>query len=86
MSHYEKAVKLLDEIENGIDMTLAVNKQFVMTEHVILQTRKGELPRRQANQQLKELLFLTMPPADSGAFFLQDTISDRVYVVKSHSS
>ncbi len=69
LSHYEKAVKLLDEIENGIDMTLAVNKQFVMTEHVILQTRKGELPRRQANQQLKELLFLTMPPADSGAFF-----------------
>lgn len=69
LSHYEKAVKLLDEIESGIDMTLAVNKQFVMTERIILRTRKGELSREQANQQLKELLFLTMPPADSDVFF-----------------
>lgn len=69
LSHYEKATKLLDEIENGIDMTLAVNKQFIMTEHIILQTNRGELSREQANQRLKELLFLTMPPTDSGAFF-----------------
>lgn len=69
LSHYEKATKLLDEIENGIDMTLAVNKQFIMTEHIILQTNRGELSREQANQQLKQLLFLTMPPTNSGAFF-----------------
>lgn len=69
LSHYEKATKLLDEIENGIDMTLTVNKQFITTEHIILQTNRGELSREQANQQLKQLLFLTMPPTNSGAFF-----------------
>lgn len=62
----EKAVKLLDEIESGVDMTRAVNRQFVGTGRISDRTANGELTREQANGQLRKLLHLTMPSMDSG--------------------
>ena len=62
----EEAGKLLDEIENGVDMTKAVNQQFVGTGRISRQTTKGELPWEQANQQFRKLLSLTKPPGDLG--------------------
>lgn len=62
----QEPMKLLDEIESKIDMTLLVNKQFIGAGRIWGQTNKGELPIEQANDQLRELLFLTMPPTDSG--------------------
>ena len=63
---WEKAMKLLDEIEGKLDMTKSVNRQFIGTGRISAQTAKGELTCEQANEQLWELLHLTMPPADSG--------------------
>ena len=63
---WEKAMKLLDEIEAKLDMTKSVNRQFIGTGRISAQTEGGELTREQANEQLWELLHLTMPPADSG--------------------
>jgi len=62
----EKAMKLLDEIEAKLDMTKSVNRQFIGTGYITSQTAKGELTREQANEQLRELLHMTMPPAASG--------------------
>ena len=62
----DEAAKLLDEIENGIDMTVLVNRQFVGMGRITEQLAKGGLSREQANQQYKELLALTMPPVESG--------------------
>lgn len=63
---WEEAMKLLDEIENGVDMTKTVNKQFIGMERIYEQITKGELPLEQANRQLWELLYLTMPPVNLG--------------------
>ena len=63
---WEKAMKLLDEIESKLDMTKSVNRQFIGTGRISARTEGGELTREQANEQLWELLHLTMPPADSG--------------------
>ncbi len=62
----EEAMRLLDELEEKLDMTKTVNKQFVGMGHVYEQMVRGQLSREQANLQLKELLDLTMPPAKSG--------------------
>ncbi|MDE7202032.1 MAG: helix-turn-helix domain-containing protein [Lachnospiraceae bacterium] len=62
----KEAAKLLDEIENGIDMTVPVNRQFVGMGRITEQIAQGTLSRKQASQQYKELLALTMPPMDSG--------------------
>lgn len=64
--NYEKARKLLDEIESGIDMAIPVNRQFIGAGRIGGQIVKGELTREQANQRLQELLWLTMPPVSSG--------------------
>lgn len=63
---WAEATKLLDEIEEGIDMTVPVNKQFIGMGRISEQLAKGELPREHANRQLKKLLQLTMPSVDSG--------------------
>ncbi|MBO5030513.1 MAG: helix-turn-helix transcriptional regulator [Lachnospiraceae bacterium] len=65
----DEAMKLLDEIENGLDMTKTVNKQFIGMERIYERLTKGELSLEQANGQLWELLCLTMPPADLGRLF-----------------
>lgn len=59
-------MRLLDELEEKLDMTKTVNKQFIGMERVYEQMLRGQLSREQANRQLKELLELTMPPAKSG--------------------
>lgn len=63
---WEEAMRLLDELEEKLDMTKTVNKQFIGMERVYEQMLRGQLSREQANRQLKELLELTMPPAKSG--------------------
>lgn len=62
----EFAMKLLDEIEGGVDMTLPINRQFVEEGRITWQLVKGSMSREQANRQLAGLLCLTMPPAESG--------------------
>ena len=62
----EEAAKLLDEIENGIDMTVPVNRQFIEMGRITEQIAKGTLSREQSIQQYRELLNLTMPSVDSG--------------------
>lgn len=61
----EEARKLLDEIEKGIDMTKLVNKQFVGMERIFEQTAQNFITRENANKQLREMLYLTMPPMES---------------------
>lgn len=61
----EEAMRLLDEIQNGIDMTKTVNRQFIGMERIFEQITQNKLPLEQANRQLWELLTLTMPPTDS---------------------
>lgn len=63
---WEEARRLLDELEEKLDMTKTVNRQFIGMGRVYEQMVRGQLSREQANQQLKELLDLTMPPAKSG--------------------
>jgi len=65
MEKYEEAEQLLKEIESGLDLTIPVNRQFVGTGHIMLQIIKKEISNEQANEQLKDLLFLTMPPIAS---------------------
>lgn len=62
----EYAARLLDEIEAGVDMTRPVNRQFIGMGHIFKQVAQGKLLREQANQQLLELLHLTMPEMNSG--------------------
>lgn len=62
----DEVMKLLDEIEQGLDMTKIVNRQFVESRRVSERVRRGELSLKQASRQLWELLCLTMPPAESG--------------------
>ena len=62
----EESIKLPDEIESGVDMTKTVNRQYVRMERIDEQARQCELSQEQANRQLQELLYLTMPPVDSG--------------------
>ncbi len=61
----EYAARLLDEIEAGVDMTRPVNRQFIGIGHIFEQVVKGVISHEQANQQLFELLHLTMPEKDS---------------------
>lgn len=63
------AAGLLDEIEKGVDMTRVINKQFIEAERVFQRLREGQISLEQTNQQLWELLCLTMPPVDSGKLF-----------------
>lgn len=59
---WEEAMKLLNEIEKGIDMTIPVNQQFIGMGHVAQKTVAKQLSLDQANQELLKLLHLTMPP------------------------
>lgn len=61
-----EAMRLLDELEEKLDMTKTVNKQFIGKERVYEQMVRGQLSREQAKRQLKELLDLTMPLEKSG--------------------
>lgn len=61
----ELSRKLLHEIENELDMTKLVNKQFVEMGHIYRHVVLGELPYEQAVQQLYDLVCLTMPPLGS---------------------
>ncbi len=62
----EDAVRLLDEIEAGVDMTRPVNRQFIGMGRILEQVVQGELSWQQANRRLLELLHLTMPETDLG--------------------
>ncbi|MCM1183240.1 MAG: helix-turn-helix domain-containing protein [Roseburia sp.] len=62
----EEAMKLLDEIESRVDMTKNVNRQFIGKGRISELVTQGKLSRREANERLRELLCLTMPPAVSG--------------------
>lgn len=46
-------------------MTRPVNRQFIGKGHILEQVTQGRLPYEQANQQLLELLHLTMPSVGS---------------------
>lgn len=60
-----EARKLLNEIEQGIDMTKLVNRQFIGMERIFEQTAKNDISREHANKQLREILCLTMPQMKS---------------------
>lgn len=62
----EEAMKLLDEIEKGVDMTKTVNRQFIENARISQKMVNNKLTREQANQRFQELLSLTMPSVDSG--------------------
>ena len=62
-----EAERLFDEIEGALDMTRTINQQFVGTERISQQLKRGELSREHANRQLWRLLCMTMPPSRSGA-------------------
>lgn len=58
---YEEEERLLSEIESQLDMTIPVNRQFVGLGCILSKVNKKELSRKEANEQLKELLYITMP-------------------------
>ncbi len=81
----EYAARLpLDEIEAGVDMTRPVNRQFIGIGHIFEQVVKGVISHEQANQQLFELLHLTMPEKDSSKKDLSCALSDRIYTIWNH--
>lgn len=61
----KEAKNLLDEIEKGLDMTRPVNKQFIRTGRIFEQTSQNKISQEDANKQLKEILYLTMPSMKS---------------------
>lgn len=65
VSNWEKAGELLQEIADGTDMDIPVNRQFVGDAMIHQKLRKKEMTYEQAIEQLKELLYLTMPPTKS---------------------
>lgn len=66
LNKVEEGAKLLNEIEEAVDMTKIINRQFIAMEHISERFHRGELSEEQANQQYWEQLRLTMPPVDSG--------------------
>lgn len=79
----EEAMRLLDEIQNGIDMTKTVNKQFIGMERIFEQITQNKLPLEQANRQLWELLTLTMPPTDSDRMIYRAPFRTE-YIIWNH--
>ena len=79
----EEEKKLLDEIEKEVDMTKAVNRQFVGTGHIFQQTVQGKLSLEQANQQLWKLFYLTMPPVASGKLIYRVPFRTE-YIILNH--
>lgn len=63
--NWEQADELLQEIANEIDITIPVNRQFVGDARIHQKIRKKEMTYEKAIEQLKELLYLTMPPTKS---------------------
>lgn len=61
----ENAHKLLDEIESHLDMSITVNQQFIETGRIREQVWEHTIDYEQAIEQLKEQLYLTMPPIPS---------------------
>ncbi len=61
----KEAKNLLDEIEKELDMTRPVNRQFIGRGRIFEQTSQNKISREDANKQLKEVLYLTMPPMES---------------------
>lgn len=62
----EEAKKLLTEIENGVDMAKTANKQFIEMRHFFDKAQQGTISHEESNHELRRLLYLTMPPVDSG--------------------
>ncbi len=79
----EEAWRLLDEIEKEVDMTKAVNRQFVGTGQIFQQTVQGKLSLEQANQQLGKLFYLTMPPVASGKLIYRVPFRTE-YIILNH--
>ncbi|GFI23387.1 hypothetical protein IMSAGC011_02175 [Lachnospiraceae bacterium] len=61
----KEARNLLDKIEKELDMTRPVNKQYIGMGHIFEQASQNKISRKDANKQLKEMLYLTMPPMKS---------------------
>lgn len=59
-------MQLLDEIEKGVDMTKVINKQYIAMGRIAMQMVRGQITPKQAIQLYEELIYLTMPPVDSG--------------------
>lgn len=62
----DEAMQLLDEIEKGVDMTKVINKQYIAMGRIAMQMVRGQITPKQAIQLYEELIYLTMPPVDSG--------------------
>lgn len=61
----ENAHKLLGEIESQLDMSITINQQFVKMGYIRESVWEHSIDYEQAIEQLKELLYLTMPPIPS---------------------
>lgn len=61
----KEARNLLDKIEKELDMTRPVNKQYIGMGYIFEQASQNKISRKDANKQLKEMLYLTMPPMKS---------------------
>ena len=64
MDYRTVVVQLLDEIQEELDMSIFANRQFVEAGRIENKISTGEIIPENAIGQLKELLYLTMPPLE----------------------
>lgn len=64
----DNAKMLLQEIEEQLELSIPVNRQFVEVGHIEERLWKREITEEQAIEKLKKLLYLTMPSIESKDF------------------
>lgn len=62
----EKAYQLIDELEQELDMTLIPNKQYIESAKIERLAADKKITNEEAIEQLKSILYLSMPPVKSG--------------------
>jgi len=61
MENQEDALEILASIENKLDLSIPVNRQYVELAHLRYQIKKKQISNESALVRLKDLLLLTMP-------------------------
>lgn len=79
----EKAGKLLSETERKLDMSIPVNKQFVMLGHLEEALYRKELTPDKICNELKELLYLTMPPIAGKDMVYRMPYREEVFILNN---
>lgn len=78
-----EAEKLLNEIEKQLDMSIPVNRQFIMMGHMENALYKKEVTPERVCGELKELLYLTMPPIVDKEMVYRMPYREEVFILNN---